>query len=124
MELFKTKFLHMTIYGITILLNCSALSEERIKHHIETTVFEGETVMLHCNQTALDDDFTWIINKSVIFRMFPNKTIRDAEPKEGGVEKLNRLFCRFHPEEGYRHKALSISRDTTQCMVTYNAHYI
>lgn len=28
----------------------------------------GETVTLHCNKTQFDDDFTWKMNNSVIFR--------------------------------------------------------
>jgi len=41
--------------------------EQKIRQHINKTVFVGETVTLHCNKTPFDDDFTWKMNSSIIF---------------------------------------------------------
>ncbi|ROL46589.1 hypothetical protein DPX16_0337 [Anabarilius grahami] len=47
--------------------------EQRIRQHINKTVFVGETVTLHCNKTPLDEDLTWKMNKSVIFSHDSNR---------------------------------------------------
>ncbi len=49
--------------------------ESKIEQHINKTVFVGETVTLHCNKTTFDDDFTWKINNTIIFRMVSDNNI-------------------------------------------------
>ncbi|XP_042620451.1 uncharacterized protein LOC122146228 [Cyprinus carpio] len=72
MEVFQTRVLRLNLCVILTLLTNADYSksnqEQRIQQHINKTVFVGETVTLHCNKTQLDDDFTWKINNSVIFR--------------------------------------------------------
>ncbi|XP_039539153.1 uncharacterized protein LOC120487048 isoform X2 [Pimephales promelas] len=68
---FQTRNLQLDLCVIMILLTYTDYSksnqEQRIRLHIEKTVFVGETVTLHCNKTPFDDDFTWKINSSIIF---------------------------------------------------------
>ncbi|XP_042619268.1 uncharacterized protein LOC109096588 [Cyprinus carpio] len=68
----QTRILHLDLSIIIIFLIHADYSksnqEQRIQQHINKTVFVGETVTLHCNKTQLDEDFTWKMNNSVIFR--------------------------------------------------------
>ncbi|XP_048048356.1 uncharacterized protein LOC125269505 [Megalobrama amblycephala] len=68
---FQTRILHLDLFVIIILLTYTDYSksnqEQRIRQHINKTVFVGETVTLHCNKTPFDDVLTWKMNKSVIF---------------------------------------------------------
>ncbi|XP_050959847.1 uncharacterized protein LOC127161254 [Labeo rohita] len=72
MEVFLNRILHLNLCVIISLLTNADYSksnqEQRIRQHINKTVSVGETVTLHCNKTQFDDDFTWKINNSVIFR--------------------------------------------------------
>ncbi|KAF4109346.1 uncharacterized protein LOC131547145 [Onychostoma macrolepis] len=71
MEVFQNRVLHLNLCILTLLTNADyskSNQEQRIRQHINKTVIAGETVTLHCNKTQFDDDFTWKMNKSVIFR--------------------------------------------------------
>ncbi|KAF4109352.1 hypothetical protein G5714_010425 [Onychostoma macrolepis] len=69
---FQTRILRLDLCVIIIVLIHADYSksneEQRIRQHINKTVFLWETVTLHCNKTQFDDDFTWKMNNSVIFR--------------------------------------------------------
>ncbi|XP_056322037.1 uncharacterized protein LOC130235471 isoform X2 [Danio aesculapii] len=69
----QTWLFHLDLIVIIILLIHADFSkskqEPKIQQHINKTVFVGETVTLHCNKTDYDDDFTWTVNSSVIFRL-------------------------------------------------------
>ncbi|KAK2905291.1 hypothetical protein Q8A67_007090 [Cirrhinus molitorella] len=68
----QTRILHLDLCVIIILLTNADYSKfsqgQKIRQHINKTVFVGETVTLHCNKTQFDDDFTWKMNNSVMFR--------------------------------------------------------
>ncbi|XP_073768604.1 uncharacterized protein [Danio rerio] len=68
----QTWILPRDLIAIIILLIHADFSkskqEPKIQQHINKTVFVGEMVTLHCNKTDYDDDFTWRVNSSVIFR--------------------------------------------------------
>ncbi|XP_067266593.1 uncharacterized protein [Chanodichthys erythropterus] len=68
---FQIRILHLDLCVIIILLTYTDYSksnqEQRIRQHINKTVFVGETVTLHCNKTPFDEDLTWKMNNSVIF---------------------------------------------------------
>ncbi|XP_056320602.1 uncharacterized protein LOC130234428 [Danio aesculapii] len=78
MEVFQTRVPQLNMCVIVTLLTYLDYSisnqEAKIKQHISKTVFVGNTVTLHCNKTTLDDDFTWGMNNSAIFRQFSNRT--------------------------------------------------
>ncbi|XP_067300903.1 uncharacterized protein [Pseudorasbora parva] len=82
MEVLQTRILHHNIWVIITLLtfiDCSKSNQEqKIQQHINKTVFVGETVTLHCNKTSYDDDFTWKMNNSVIFRQVPDFNITNT----------------------------------------------
>ncbi|XP_051999203.1 uncharacterized protein LOC127655413 [Xyrauchen texanus] len=75
MEVFQTRILHLSLCVIITLLtyadNSRSSSEQKIKQHINKTVFVGETVTLHCNRTPADEDITWKMNNSIIFIQSP-----------------------------------------------------
>ncbi|XP_016306338.1 uncharacterized protein LOC107661332 isoform X2 [Sinocyclocheilus anshuiensis] len=80
---FQTRILRLDLCVVIILRIHADYSksnqEQRIRQHINKIVFVEETVTLHCNKTQFDDDFTWKMNNSVIFRQDSerNRTMRN-----------------------------------------------
>ncbi|KAL1268204.1 hypothetical protein QQF64_033567 [Cirrhinus molitorella] len=79
MEVLQTRILHLNLCVILTLLTNADYSksnqEQSIRQHIKKTVSVGDTVRLHCNKTQFDDDFTWKINNSIIFRQISDINI-------------------------------------------------
>ncbi|XP_052005087.1 uncharacterized protein LOC127659348 [Xyrauchen texanus] len=72
MEDFQTRILHLNLCVIITLLiyagSSKSIKEQKIKQHINKTVFVGEKVTLRCNRTQDDEDYTWKMNNFIIFR--------------------------------------------------------
>ncbi|XP_056321816.1 uncharacterized protein LOC130235296 isoform X2 [Danio aesculapii] len=102
MAIFQTWIFHLDLCVVIILLIHADYSksnqEAKIKQNISKTVFLGNTVTLHCNKTTLDDDFTWGMNNSAIFRQISNRTqtnfssnrihIDPAAPRELKIQQI------------------------------------
>ncbi|XP_052461444.1 uncharacterized protein LOC128019483 [Carassius gibelio] len=104
MASFQTRILRLHLCVVIILLTHADYSksnqEQKIRQHINKTVFAGGTVTLHCNKTTLDDDFTWKMNNSVIFMQDSesNRTMRNfnsnrihidpAAPRELTIQQI------------------------------------
>ncbi|XP_059417144.1 uncharacterized protein LOC132152387 [Carassius carassius] len=104
MKVFQTRILCLNLcFILTLLINADyskSNQEQKIRQHINKTVFAGETVTLHCNKTKLDDDFTWKMNSFVIFRQDTerNRTMRNfssnrihidpAAPRELSIHQI------------------------------------
>ncbi|XP_016089272.1 uncharacterized protein [Sinocyclocheilus grahami] len=92
MEVLQTRVLHLNLCVILIFLTNADFSksnqEQRIRQHINKTVFVGETVTLHCNKIHFDDDFTWKMNNSVIFRQDSesNRTMRNFSSNRMNID--------------------------------------
>ncbi|XP_057192234.1 uncharacterized protein LOC130555786 [Triplophysa rosa] len=69
MKTSQTWILHLNLcIVLTSLTHAdSDSSVQTIQHHVFRTVYEGDTVTLHCNTTPHDEDITWKMNNSVIF---------------------------------------------------------
>ncbi|XP_057192232.1 uncharacterized protein LOC130555785 isoform X1 [Triplophysa rosa] len=69
MKTSQTWILHLNLcIVLTSLTHAdSDSSVQTIQHHVFRTVYEGDTVTLHCNTTLRDDEITWKMNNSVIF---------------------------------------------------------
>ncbi|XP_051564528.1 uncharacterized protein LOC127447065 [Myxocyprinus asiaticus] len=80
---FQIRILLLDLCFIIILLtyaDCSrSIQVQKIKQHINKTVFVGETVTLQCNRTLGDAEISWKMNNSLIFIHSPylNRSMRN-----------------------------------------------
>ncbi|XP_051564537.1 uncharacterized protein LOC127447069 [Myxocyprinus asiaticus] len=83
MEVFQARIHHLYLCVIITLLtyaDCSrSIQVQKIKQHINKTVFVGETVTLQCNRTLGDEEMSWKMNNSLIFIHSPylNRSMRN-----------------------------------------------
>ncbi|XP_050959846.1 uncharacterized protein LOC127161253 [Labeo rohita] len=112
---FQTRILLLDLCVVIILLTHADYSksnqEQSIQQHINKTVFVGETVTLHCNKTKFDDDFTWKINNTVIFR----------QVSDINITKTNFSSNRIHIDPA-SHRELTIHQIQTSDAGNYTCY--